>query len=118
MSERRPSLLIKDMLQCIAHIELYTANYSFEAFAGNFMAVEACLYNIQIIGETVSRLPDTVKATETTIPWTLIKGMQNRLIHEYFGTDIRLVWQVIKNDLPSFKGELNKIYTSLTDQKN
>ena len=43
--------------------------------------------------------------------------MRNRLIHEYFDTDIQVVWQVIKNELPSFKDELEKIHTSLVNQK-
>jgi uncharacterized protein with HEPN domain len=73
------------------------------------MAVEACLYNIQIIGEAVSHLPEDVKEKETHVPWVLIKGMRNRLIHEYFGTDLPLVWDTIKNDLPSFKAELERI---------
>jgi len=77
------------------------------------MAVEACLYNIQIIGEAASHLPEAVKEKEKQIPWLLIKGMRNRLIHEYFGTDLPLVWNTIKNDPPSFKSELEKIQIKL-----
>jgi uncharacterized protein with HEPN domain len=54
-----------------------------------------------------------VKEKETQIPWLLIKGMRNRLIHEYFGTDLLLVWDTIKKDIPSFKVELEKIQTEL-----
>jgi uncharacterized protein with HEPN domain len=61
MSERKPSLIIDDILNCIGHIELYTAHLSFEEFSGNFMATEACLYNFQIIGEAVSKLPVEIK---------------------------------------------------------
>ena len=77
------------------------------------MAVEACLYNIQVIGEAVSKLPEDVKENERQIPWVLIKGMRNRLIHEYFGTDLNLVWNVIKNELTSFATELKKIRENL-----
>jgi len=113
MPDRKPSAIIKDILNCIDHIQTYTANISFDDFSKNFMAVEACLYNIQIIGEAVSHLPEAVKENETGIPWLLIKGMRNRLIHEYFGTDLPLVWDTIKNDLPSFKIELERIQTDL-----
>src|SRR6266545_107071 len=98
MPERRPSAIIKDILNCISHIQLYTAGLSFDEFCKNFMAVEACLYNIQIIGEAVSQLPEEIRQKETHIPWVLIKGMRNRLIHEYFGTDLPVVWNVIKNE--------------------
>src|SRR6266498_5965645 len=113
MPERKPSAIINDILNCINHITLYTGNLSFDEFSKNFMAVEACLYNIQIIGEAVAHLPEEVKEKEAAIPWTLIKGMRNRLIHEYFGTDLALVWNVIKTELPSFKTELKRIHSGL-----
>ncbi|MEP7237376.1 MAG: DUF86 domain-containing protein [Ferruginibacter sp.] len=113
MSERKPSLIIDDILNCVAHIKLYTADLSFEQFSGNFMATEACLYNFQIIGEAVSKLPVEIKEANPNIPWVLIKGMRNRLIHEYFGTDLQLVWEVIKDELPSFETALKIIHDSL-----
>ena len=116
MSERKPSVIIGDILKCIDHIYSYTKNLGFTEFSGNFMITEACLYNIQIIGEAVSKLPDDVKEAEKQIPWQLIKGMRNRLIHEYFGTDLQLVWNVITNELPSFCDELKKIHDSLKVQ--
>jgi uncharacterized protein with HEPN domain len=96
MSKRVPSIVINDILSCIDHVTTYTAALSFGDFASNFMVVEACLYNIQIIGGAVAQLP-------------------NRLIHEYFGTDLPVVWNVIKNDLPLFKSELNVIHKNLLE---
>lgn len=113
MPERKPSAIIQDILLCIEHIQTYTTDLSFDDFSKNFMAVEACLYNVQIIGEAVTHLPDELKEKETRVPWQLIKGMRNRLIHHYFGTDLSLVWDTIKNDLPSFKTELEKIQSNL-----
>jgi uncharacterized protein with HEPN domain len=113
MSKRTPSVVISDILQCMEHIEMYTAKLSFDEFSANFMAIEACLYNIQIIGEAVNQLAEDVKATNPQIPWALIKGMRNRLIHEYFGTDLPLVWNVIKNDLPTLKTALVLIRVNL-----
>ena len=118
MPERKPSAIIKDILICIDRVQNYTNDLSLDEFSKNFMAVEACLYNIQIIGEAVSHLPGTIKEKETGIPWLLIKGMRNRLIHEYFGTDLPLVWNTIKNDLPSFKTELERIQTGLLKEEN
>lgn len=113
MSKRLPSVVVSDILRCIDHIETYTVKLSFDDFSSNFMVIEACLYNIQIIGEAVNQLPDDVKSGNQHIPWTLIKGMRNRLIHEYFGTDLPVVWNVVVNDLPGFKEELKSIYSKL-----
>jgi len=101
------------MLNCIDHVQQYTSNLSFDDFASNFMMVEACLYNIQVIGEAVTHLPEGIKENNPQIPWALIKGMRNRLIHEYFGTDLQLVWNVISSEFSSFKTELKKIYLAV-----
>ncbi len=53
MPERKPSLFILDMIRCIEHISSYTKDMTFETFSVNFLVIEACLYNIQIIGEAV-----------------------------------------------------------------
>ena len=115
MSERRPSGIIEDILKCINQIHSYTAELSFEQISSHFMAVEACLYNIQVIGEAVSHLPEDIKAESPHIPWKLIKGMRNRLIHEYFGTDLQLVWGVIKNELPVLKKDLQTLHSDLRE---
>lgn len=116
MSERKPSAVIEDILKCIEHIQSYTAGLSFEDFSSHFMTIEACLYNIQIIGEAVSLLPTDIKDDNPHVPWTLIKRMRNRLIHEYFGTDLQLVWNVIKNELSDFQNDLKIIRTGLIIQ--
>lgn len=116
MSKRVPSLVINDILYCIDHIENYTGKLLFEDFTSNFMVIEACLYNIQIIGEAVTQLPEDIKNNHPQIPWSLIKGMRNRLIHEYFGTDLPIVWNVIKNDLPAIKEDLKLIHKQLLGQ--
>ena len=113
MSERKPSVIIDDILTCIQHIQSYTTHLSFDQFSAHYMTVEACLYNIQVIGEAAARLPENIKEDNPQIPWPLIKGMRNRLIHEYFGTDLNLVWNVIKNELPTLKIELEKIRSRL-----
>ena len=113
MSERKPVLIIGDILQGIANIESFTVHLSFEEFSANFMISHACLYNIQVIGEAVTKLPADIKNNEPQIPWKLITGMRNRLIHEYFGTDLPLVWNVINNELPLLKKELEKIVEKL-----
>lgn len=117
MSERKPSAYIRDILQCIKHIGKYTSNLSFDEFSSNFMMIEACLYNIQVIGEAVSKLPEDVRINNPQIPWMLIKGMRNRLIHDYIGTDLQVMWNIIINELPAFEENLQIIYISLVDQK-
>ena len=116
MFDRKPVAQIKDMITGINHIEQYCKGLSFDAFSSDFMIVEACLYNIQVIGEAASKLPEGIKKQYAQIPWSLLKGMRNRLIHEYFGTDLVLVWNVIVKELPMLKPELEKIHEGLNNQ--
>jgi uncharacterized protein with HEPN domain len=118
MYSRKPSVIIQDILTGIEHIKLYTKNISFDEFASNFMLTEACLYNLQVIGEAVSNLPMEIKEEYKDIPWSLIKGTRNRLIHEYFGTDIQVIWNIIEHELPLLLPELQKIYSLLINQGN
>lgn len=116
MSDRKQSAFVEDILQCIERIQYYTVNLSYEQFSANFMAIEACLYNIQVIGESVSRLEPAIKEANPEIPWPLMRGMRNRLIHEYFGTDLLTVWQVITNELPALKEKIQRIQLTLKSQ--
>lgn len=113
MSERKPSAFIEDILKCIGHIQMFTNNLSFDEFSENYMATEACLYNLQVIGEAVLNLDTDIKDNNPQMPWALIKGMRNRLIHEYFGTDIPVVWNVFKNELPALENDLKLICNDL-----
>lgn len=113
MPERKPAAIFEDILICIEHIQSYTQGLSFEQFSLHYMAVEACLYNIQVIGEAVSLLPTEIKNENPDIKWAQIKGMRNRLIHKYFGTDLQLVWNVIQDELPELKIRLKNIHSGL-----
>ena len=113
MYKRKPAIIINDMIQSVDHILMYTAPHTYKSFSTHFMTIEACIYNLQIIGEAVSQLPDEFKKSYPDVPWTLIKGMRNRLIHEYFGTDLELVWNVIKEELPRLSTALKNIQATL-----
>ena len=67
------------------------------------MVTEACLYHLQALGEAITKLTDDIKNNEPKIPRTLIKGMRNRLIHEYFATDLHIVWDAITKEIPLIK---------------
>ena len=77
------------------------------------MVIEACLYNLQVMGEALSKIPDNIKNSNSEIPWALIKGTRNRLIHEYFGTDLQIIWDIIQTEIPLLKPKFQNIYEQL-----
>ena len=94
MSKRYPSLIVADMLQCIEELRSFTEGYTYEAFIEDTKTFRAVLANIMILGEAVRHLDEATMALEPTIEWHKLRGMRNRLIHEYFDVDSQILWTV------------------------
>jgi uncharacterized protein with HEPN domain len=84
-----------------------------EAFIADPMIQDAVIRNIEVIGEAAKSLSSAVKDANPDIPWTQIASMRNTLIHRYFRVDLDLVWQVVEQDLPGFKIQLEAILNEL-----
>lgn len=65
--------------------------------------------SLSIIGEAVKKLDDDFRKKHSNVEWKSISGMRDRLIHEYFGVDYEIVWDVVKNEAPKFKGQIERI---------
>lgn len=91
------------LLQNITEIETYTANVSIEDFLSNSMMKFASIKQIEIIGEAANYISEETKDKFTDIQWKQIIGLRHILVHEYFGIDDYLIWQIIINDLPDLK---------------
>lgn len=62
--------------------------------------------NLEIVGEAVKNLSPQFKANYPEIQWKAISGMRDKLIHEYFGVNLNLVWHTIDHDVPGFLQEI------------
>ena len=65
--------------------------------------------NLEIIGEAANRLPDSFKGGHSEIEWIKIIGLRHRIVHEYFGVDLGIIWEIVQRDLPAFKRQLGNI---------
>ena len=65
--------------------------------------------NLEIIGEAARRLPKDFTNQHSEIEWVKIVGLRNRIVHEYFGVDLQIIWQILKKDIPAFKTSLMNI---------
>ena len=82
---------------------------NFEDFEIDDKAVYAVIRAFEIIGEAARQIPESVKEENSAIPWREIMGMRNKLTHEYFGVNIRVVWRTVHEDLPVIIPLLQKI---------
>jgi uncharacterized protein with HEPN domain len=78
----------------------YLQDHTFESFIESSMAKSAVLYQLAIIGEAAGKLSDQTRATAGNIPWQQIKRMRNVLMHDYFGVQLRIVWETATEGVP------------------
>jgi uncharacterized protein with HEPN domain len=91
---------IQHIYDAITEIETYLIGADFESFLENSMMRFACIKQMEIIGEASNHISEEVKRQFSGINWAQIVGMRNVFVHEYFGVDTRIVWQIVKRDLP------------------
>jgi uncharacterized protein with HEPN domain len=100
---------IRDILDAMAEIQKFTHGMDYETFKEDIKAVRAVEMNFIIIGEAANQIPEDIKETYITIPWSLMRAMHNRIVHAYFEVDEKLMWDTIQNDLPPLIPELEKL---------
>ena len=99
--KRDPRLYLDDIFDAIEKIENYVEDLSFEEFSEDSKTVDAIVRNFEIIGEATKRIPSETKEKYPQIPWKMMAGTRDKLIHEYFGVNLQTLWKAVKEDLPS-----------------
>jgi uncharacterized protein with HEPN domain len=109
MSKRDNRLLVGDMLDAAKKIRSYCFGFTMEQFLGDDRTIDAVVRNFEIIGEAANRIHPDFQAANPQIDWNTLRGFRNRLIHEYFGVDHEIVWQIIETELNEFIEDLERL---------
>jgi uncharacterized protein with HEPN domain len=109
MPERHPSLLLEDIIEAIEKIQAYIVGLDFDSFVVDAKTIDAVVRNLEIIGEAARQLPKDFIEKNAHIPWYKIIGIRNRIIHEYFGVDITIIWQIVQRDLHKVADDIWKL---------
>lgn len=112
--ERDPRPYVQDILDCIDRIKRYVKGIDIHAFLNNDIIQDAVVRRIELIGEAVSRLPNSLKARYPNIPWQDIKDMRNKLIHDYGQVDLELVWAVVQNEISKLEIQIRRIMDEIS----
>jgi len=97
------------ILDALAEIEKYLTNVSQEEFLNNSEKKYATIKQIEIIGEACNRISEDLKTEHPEIAWRPINGFRNISIHEYFGVNFELVWEIATINLPLLKEQFQKL---------
>ncbi|MBI3316462.1 MAG: DUF86 domain-containing protein [Candidatus Omnitrophica bacterium] len=100
---------LDDILEAASRIQTYTSSLTREQFSSDLKTLDAVVRNLEIIGEAVKKIPKEIQTKYPSVEWKKIAGLRDILIHEYFGIDTEIIWDVIKNKLPDLAIEIKKI---------
>jgi len=109
MSMRNDRAYLTHIRDAIDTIEEYLEVVSYEEFTSNKMIIDAVVRELEIIGEASNNLSEEFRERHPDIVWRRMKDMRNFLIHEYFGVNIKVVWDTCKEDLPKLSKLINDL---------
>jgi uncharacterized protein with HEPN domain len=112
MSERDDEVYLWHMLEAAEQITSYRSSVDEQTFVATRMLQDAVVRQLEIIGEAAKNLSSRVRDANPSIRWKDIAGMRDKLIHQYFGVDLRIVWDTALRDVPLLKAELARILGS------
>lgn len=105
---------LQHIYQAILEIEEYSKNRNFSEFISNSMFRFACIKQLELIGEASNHISAETQKDFSEIQWAQIIGMRNVFIHEYFGIDFNVAWQIIEFDIPELKIKIFEIIEKLS----
>lgn len=100
---------IDHILDCIRKINEFSNGFSLNEFLTNELVQDAIIRNIEIIGEASKKISNETKHTYNDIPWKEIAVMRDKLVHDYLGVDVNVVWKTIKEDIPTLEKKIREI---------
>jgi uncharacterized protein with HEPN domain len=103
---RDVTVFLEDILEACGKIGRYTSELSLEQFRQDEKTIDAVVRNLEIIGEAAKKLPENTR-TEIAVDWKRIAGLRDVLIHDYFGIDVEIIWDIVQTKVPDLFREVS-----------
>ncbi len=100
---------LEDIIDSVIDIDQFIRGMDFETFAEDKKTINAVIRSLEVIGEATKNIPESIKKKYPSIPWKTMAGMRDKMIHEYFGVDIEILWATATEDIPALKPLIQKV---------
>lgn len=115
MTPRQIEDYLQDMLDAISAAQQFTAGISFEDFEADQKTIFAVTRAIEIVGEATKSIPQSLRDAYPQIPWKSIAGMRDKVIHQYFGVNLQVLWDTVQQDLPALQPVIAQMLHDLSN---
>jgi len=109
---------LNDILEAIINIKNFLNDIEYPVFEKDIKTQYAVIRALEIIGEASKKIPPEVKESYSKIPWRLMAGMKDKLIHDYFGIDTRVVWKTVTEDVLKLQEEIETLIHDIKSQRD
>ena len=106
-------IIVEKIIKYISQILEYTKDTEYDALINNSILVEACVFNLSQIGELANKIDKEFEESNPSIPWRVMYGLRNKIVHDYEGVNLVLIWDIIREDLPELNAQLEELNQNL-----
>ena len=112
--ENRNIFRLGHIHDCITKVE-YPANrlHNYDNFEKQWIEQDAVIRNLEVIGEASVHVSDDLKEQYPDVDWKEMRGMRNFVTHQYFGVSLTIIWNIVTNDIPVLKKQIQDIINDL-----
>jgi len=110
---RDVALYLEDIVENLDDAVAFTRGMAYRDFKHDKKTANAVVRSIEVIGEAVKHVPDEIRDLDREIPWRNMVGMRDRCIHNYFGVDCEMIWNVVHNDMPRIRPRVQSLLDTI-----
>ena len=116
MSKNRNEIIIKKMIKYAQDSTKYLSNMSYEDFISDERTLVFSIFNLSQLGELVANIDKALRNKYSNIPWNDIKGIRNRVVHDYDGVQYRIIWNILTKNIQPLIEKLDAILKDLQQE--